>query len=90
MGRFYTLLSLLLEITESEYNDKCQNKQYSLENIENRKSIEYIKKSHICEEGGGTSQDFCLAFIDELEKQIFFKKLFKLISKKQTNIIDLN
>ena len=69
MGRFYTLLSLLLEITESEYNDKCQDKQYSLENIENRKSIEYIKKSHTWEEGGGTSQGFCFAFIDELEKR---------------------
>ena len=80
MGRFCTLLSLLLEITESEYNYKCQNKQYSLESIENRKSIEYTKKSHTCKEGGGTSQDFCLGFIDELEKQIFIKKLLKLIN----------
>ena len=28
------------------------------------------KKSHTCEEGGGTPQNVCLAFIDELEKQL--------------------
>ena len=31
------------------------------------------KKSHTYEEGG-PPQNFCLAFIDELEKQIFIKK----------------
>ena len=28
-----------------------------------------------CEEGGGTFQNFCLAIIDKLEKQLFIKKL---------------
>ena len=37
-------------------------------------SIENIQKSHTWEEGGGTPQNFCLAFIDELEKQIIIKK----------------
>ena len=32
------------------------------------------KKSHTCEEGGGTPQNLFLAFIDELEKQIIIKK----------------
>ena len=32
------------------------------------------KKSNTCEEGGGTPQNFCLTFIDELEKQLFIKK----------------
>ena len=29
------------------------------------------KKSHTCEEGGDTPQNFCLEFVDELEKQRF-------------------
>ena len=33
-----------------------------------------IKKSHICEEGGGTSQNFFPTFINKLEKQLFIKK----------------
>ena len=33
-----------------------------------------VEKSHKCEESGGTPQNFCLAFIDELEKQLFIKK----------------
>ena len=37
-------------------------------------SIENIQKSGTWEEGGGTPQNFCLAFIDELEKQIIIKK----------------
>ena len=32
------------------------------------------KKSHTCEEGGSTPQNFFLAFIYELEKQIIIKK----------------
>ena len=31
-------------------------------------------KSHTCKEGGNIPRDFCLAFIDELEKQLFIKK----------------
>ena len=73
MGRFYTLLSLLLEITESEYNDKCQNKQYSLENIENRKSIEYIKKSHTCEEGGAHLRISVWHWLMNLKNKYFLK-----------------
>ena len=34
------------------------------------------KKSHTCEEGGTHPQNFCLAFIDELEKQLL-KQLLK-------------
>ena len=34
-----------------------------------------VKRSHTCEEGGGTSQNFFLVFIDELEKQIIKKTL---------------
>ena len=37
-------------------------------------SIENIQQSRTWEEGGGTPQNFCLAFIDELEKQIIIKK----------------
>ena len=32
------------------------------------------KKSHICEEGGGTSQYFFPTFINKLEKQLFIKR----------------
>ena len=32
------------------------------------------RNSHTCEEGGGTSQNFFLAFTGELEKQVFIKK----------------
>ena len=41
-----------------------------------------IKKSHIYEEGGGTPQNFFLAFIDELEKQLI-QKLLKWANEKQ-------
>ena len=30
----------------------------------------------------GTPQNFCLAFIDELEKQLFIKQLLKWANKK--------
>ena len=33
----------------------------------------------------GTPQNFCLAFIDELEKQLFIKNLLKWINKKFKN-----
>ena len=33
----------------------------------------------------GTSQNFFLAFTDELEKQIFIKKLLKWTNRKQNN-----
>ena len=36
--------------------------------------LKFDKKSHACEEGRGTSKNFCLAFVDELEKQLFIKK----------------
>ena len=44
MDRFCILLSCLLKITKLEQNDKYHNILYSLENIENRKSVEYRKK----------------------------------------------
>ena len=37
-------------------------------------SIENIQQSRTWEEGGRTPQNFCLAFIDELEKKIIIKK----------------
>ena len=37
-----------------------------------QQGIRYAKTSHTCE-GGGTPQNFFLAFIDELETQIIFK-----------------
>ena len=37
-------------------------------------------KSQTCEEGRGIPQNFCLAFIDELQKQLL-KKLLKLANK---------
>ena len=36
------------------------------------------KKSHTSEEGGGTLQNFCLVFIDELEKLLFLKKTIEV------------
>ena len=33
----------------------------------------------------GTRQNLCLAFIDELEKQLFVKKLLKWANKKRKN-----
>ena len=33
----------------------------------------------------GTPQNFCLAFIDELEKQLFIKKLLKWANNKCKN-----
>ena len=33
----------------------------------------------------GTTQNFCLAFIDELEKQLFIKELLKWANKKCKN-----
>ena len=50
-------------------------------NIDNKnvsRILIVFKKSHKCEEGGcAPPQSFCLAFIDELEKQLFIKKLLK-------------
>ena len=46
--------------------------------------IATTKKFHTYEEGGGTPQSFCLAFIDEFEKQLF-KKLLKWVNKKCKN-----
>ena len=34
----------------------------------------------------GTPQNFCLSFIDELEKQLFIKKLLKWANKKCKNL----
>ena len=39
-----------------------------------KKNLIYVKKSHTCEEGGGTPQNFFLVFIDELVKQIIIEK----------------
>ena len=45
--------------------------------------VKRSKKSHTCEEGGahlrrwGTPHNFCLAFIGELQNQLFIKKLLK-------------
>ena len=44
MDKFCILLSCLLKMTKLEQNDKCENIIYSLENVENRKSVEYRKK----------------------------------------------
>ena len=44
MDKFCILLSCLLKITKLEQKYKCENIIYSLENIENRKSVEYRKK----------------------------------------------
>ena len=44
-----------------------------------------IKKIHTHVEKVGTSQNFCLVIIDELEKQLFIKKLLKLTNKKYKN-----
>ena len=52
----------------------------------------YLLKKSLTEkphtfEGGGTHtpHDFCLVFIDELEKQLFTKKLLKWVNKKCAN-----
>ena len=45
----------------------------------------FFEKSHTCEEDEGTPQNFCLAFTDELEKQLFIKKLLKGANKKCKN-----
>ena len=47
------------------------------------------KKSHTCEEGGGTTQNFCLAFTDLLEKQLLLKKMLKA-NKKCNNFNSSN
>ena len=39
------------------------------------------KNSYTCEEGGGTTQNFCLAFTDLLEKQLLLKKMLKANKK---------
>ena len=43
------------------------------------------KKLHTCEEGGGTTQNFCLAFTDLLEKQLLLKKMLKKANEKLKN-----
>ena len=45
---------------------------------ERRKNHTYVKKV-------GHTSEFFLAFIDELEKQIFIKKLLKWANEKQNN-----
>ena len=41
----------------------------------------YYHKNHT-RRRGGTPQNFCLAFVDKLEKQLFIKKLLKWANKK--------
>ena len=48
------------------------------------------KKSHTCEEGGGTTQNFCLAFTDLLEKQLLLKKMLKKANEKFKNFNSSN
>ena len=43
------------------------------------------KKSHTCREGGGMSQNFCLRFIDKLEKPPFVQKTFKVDQENYKN-----
>ena len=51
--------------------------------------VVFLEKSHTCVEGGGTPQNFCLAFIDELQKQLLIKKLKKWAKEKSKNF-DIN
>ena len=45
-----------------------------------------FKKLQTCEKGGGTPQNFFLAFTDELEQQMFIKKTVLMgVNKKQNN-----
>ena len=45
-----------------------------------QKEISFGKITHMCRRWG-TPQNFCLAFIDELEKQLLIKKLMKWAKK---------
>ena len=48
------------------------------------------KNSYTCEEGGGTTQNFCLAFTDLLEKQLLLKKMLKKANEKFKNFNSSN
>ena len=49
-----------------------------------------FQKSHTCEEGRAKPQNFCLAFIDELEKQLFIKKKFLYIKSVRNSIFTMS
>ena len=52
-----------------------------------QKETFFGKITHMCRRSG-TPQNFCLAFIDELEKQLLIKKLMKW-AKKNVRILIL-
>ena len=72
---FNGLTSDILSLTSQK---KLTNLKISYEDsLELKKKI---KKSHTCEECGGTPQNFCMSFIDELENQLL-KNLLKWVYK---------